>query len=471
MKKILLIFLPFILFAASVNVKVNKKIINEGEELIITISAQGKNIKFPQISKIDGQNIIGTSTSDNISVINGSMTEITAHSYAIYPQKSINIPSFTVYINNKPFKTKPVFIQVTKPKQTKGDFELDINISKNNLYLGENAVLNIKFIQKENASSIQIQKPNFKNFIFKKISSNQKIKKGKQILTYKFLIIPQKTGTYEIGPLIARIGKIVNSPQSNNFFGLSMASMKYTDIYSNTLKLKISPIPTNSIYGDFNISLNAKNRIKADKPNKITLQIKGCGDFYSMGNFSLNIPNVTIYPSNSKKDLKIINNKLCGTFTKNFTIIAEHNYTIPSIYIKEFNGKIHTIKTIPVDVNVTNFGNTYIKPVNQIQPKIIKKTIVKNNYKIIALTALIFLTAGIILGVLLYFLYNRFNDFEIKSIKKADKKGLLNILKKYEDNPKIKEIIQQIEENIYNNTNNKIDKKEIIKIIKKLKKK
>ena len=157
--KIFFLLIPIFIFAANVSVSVNKTHLNTGEELIITIHAQGHNVHFPQINQIDGTNITGTSRADNISVINGKMKESITQSYILYPIKSITIPSFTVIIDSKAYHTKPLKITVEEPKQTKGDFELDVNISKNNLYLGESAVLTMKFIQSKQADSINIQKP------------------------------------------------------------------------------------------------------------------------------------------------------------------------------------------------------------------------------------------------------------------------------------------------------------------------
>ena len=465
-----LLFLPLILLGANVNVSVNKQQLTAGEELVVTITASGNNIKFPQITKIDGVTITGTSRSDNISIINGNMQESISQSYILYPTKSITIPSFNVYIDGKLYKTKPIFIKVTKPKQTKGNFELDINISKHNLYLGESAILTLKFIQKANASSIQIQQPVIKNFIIKQISSSQINKSDEKILIYKFLIIPQKSGTYEIGPLIAQVGQVVNSVV-NNFFGLQIASMKYKNIYSNTIKIRVNDIPQNSIYGNFTITLKAKKRVKANQPNTAILTIKGCGDFYLLGGFNLNIPNVTIYPQKPIKSLNINQDKICGTFTQKFTIIADNNYTIPAITLNAFDGKLHILKTKPINVEVLNPAHPkFIQPKTVIQKKvIIEKKVVKNNTNPIIIS-IISLIVGIILGIGIYILYNKLNDEEIKKIKKANEKELLNILKKYEENDKIKQIMETIEENIYKNANNKIDKKEIIKIIKNIRK-
>ena len=466
--RFLLLFLPFILLASGVNISVNKKVLNAGEELIVTLSAEGENIKFPNIQEIDGNTIVGTSTSDNISIINGKMKEIMKKSYILYPQKSIKIPSFTVIIDGKTYKTKPIFVKVTIPKQTKGKYELDINISKKRLYLGENAVLTLKFIKKADAQSIQIQRPYIKNFLIKEIGSKDLKKDNEEIIIYKFLLIPQKSGQYTIGPFLAQIGKLIKT-SSDDFMGLQIASMKYQNIYSNKLKINVEPIPSGTVYGDFNISIKSKNEIDANEPNKITLLISGCGDFYSIEPFSLNIKNATVYEGKPKLNLHIKNNKLCGSFTQIFTVIANKDYKIPSFKLKTFDGKIKTISTPEIKIHIKNISsikkihkkNTILNPMPNSQNKHI-------NLAYFLLIALISLITGIVIGIIIVKLYNKIKNSEITKIKKADEKELLNILKKYEENDKIKEIMRKIEENIYKNTQNQINKKEIIKIIKNL---
>ena len=467
MKKIIL-FLPIFILAAALNISVNKKTLTAGEELIITLSAKGKNVKFPTLTKIDGVNIVGTSDSSSISIINGEMRESVTRSFILYPTKDLTIPPLTVYIDGKKFQTKPIHIKVIAPTQTKGDYELDINLSKKTLYLGESAIFTIKFIQKKRADSIQIQSPHIDGFLLKEISQNQENKNTAKIITYKFLAIPQEAKSYEIGPLIAQVGHIVKINQ-NDFFGLQIASMKYKTIYSNKIKVDVKPIPKGAIFGDFNISLKAKTQVKANTPNKITLTIKGCGDFYSLNNFNLKIPNVTIYPSKPIKNIEIKNNKLCGTFTQQFTIIADNSYKIPPITLKTFDGKLHIKKTKPIFIKVINpiKTNKTRNIINNQLPKTPQK-ITKNNNSII-LAILISLIIGILIGILIFYLITKYNNSLYKKIKNANEKELLNILKIYQDNEKIKNIIEKIEENLYKNANNKIDKKEIYKIIKKLK--
>jgi len=463
--RILLLLLPILLFALSVNVRVNKHTINIGEELVITISAEGKNVKFPNIQDIDGNTIVGISNSKNISIINEKTTEIITKSFVIYPKKDLTIPSFTIIINGKTYHTKPIKIKVIEPKQTKGNFELDINVSKHNLYLGESAILTLKFTKKINTQSIQIQKPYIQNFLIKNINSKEIKTPTKYTLIYKFLIIPQKIGNYKIGPFIAQVGTLVKT-YNDNLLNFSIASIKYKNIYSNRLKIKVKPIPYNTIYGDFNISLKAKNKLKTNEPNKVQLNISGCGDLYSIKPFNLNIKDVTVYQEKPKIILKIKNDKLCGNYIQNFTILSNKSYSIPSLKLNTFNGSVHTIFTPKINVTIKTSSkfNTLQQTPNITQKK------ESTNIKIILLISLISLAIGILVGFIIFKLYIKITSSEFTKIKKANEKELLNLLKKYEYNNQIKNIMEQLEENIYKNKNNQINKKEIIKIIKSLRK-
>jgi len=452
MKK-LFILLPLILLA-NVNISVNKKHINIGEELIITISAEGKNIQFPNINKIAEFNILATSLRNNITIINGKTKKNVSKSYIIMPDKNFTIPSFNIKIDGKIYKTKPIKIVVTTPKQTKGDFRLDINLSKKKAYLGESLIFSIKYTEKKPASTVNIQKPKIPGAIVK-ILNKKEIKNG---IIYNFLVIPQKAGHFKIGPLIANIGEEVTENLLNDPF-FPIKQIKYKTIFSNQLTLDIYPIPKNTTYGNFTISLKASTKAKTNKPNTATLTIMGCGDFYDLPEFHLNIKNATVYEATPKIRTFIQNNKLCGKFTKEFHIIAESNYTIPKITLNEFNGTINTISTHPIKVEVKDIATKTPKPT-----KIVQSTI-KTHSNLLPYIIII-LTIGI--GTIFIFLYFK-SDNLIKKIKKANEKELFNLLLAYESHPKIKEILIKLDENIYQNKTHKINKKEIIKIIKNLK--
>lgn len=472
MKKIVLLIIATIIFA-NVTVKINKTNITQGDEVVFTITAEGKHVKLPDIDKIGPYKVEGSANSENITIINGEMHSTVSRSYIFYPLKDITIPSFKVIIDGKTFYTKPIHIKVSKLKKIKDkNYDLSLFLDKNETYLGEGRILTIKFSQSLNVNpqSIQIQRPNLNDFLVKQISTKSYIQNDKKITIYKFLIIPQKSGIFTIGPIVANIGILQKeNPFDDPFF--SAAFIKYKRIISNNITLKVKPIPKNSLWGNFQIFLKSnKSETLANTPVQIVLEIDGCGDFYDMKDFKLNIPNATIYEKKPILKTSIKNNKLCGTYKKEFTVISPNDINISGIKLLEFNGSLHKVKSNSLFIKIKNstLNSKPPKIENFTQSKIITKTktIYKTNYLLIFISFIFGLLTGVILTKF-FKLKNKNNNITDK-IKKANDKELFKLLLPYSENKEIEEILKQLEENIYKNAKNKIDKKRIIKILKNL---
>jgi hypothetical protein len=349
---------------------------------------------------------------------------------------------------------------------------LSISLDKNETYLGEGRILTIKFSQSINANpqSIQIQRPDLNDFLINQISTKTYIKDNKKITVYKFLIIPQKSGKFTIGPIIANIGILQKeNPFDDPFF--SAAFVRYKRIVSNDVTLNVKPIPQNSIWGNFQITLKAdKLKALANTPVKITLEIKGCGDFYDMKDFKLNIPNATVYEKKPVLKTFIKDNKLCGTYKKEFTVISPNDINISGIKLLEFNGTLHEITSNPLFIKIEHSmlnSSKQDKIENFTNLNKTVKTVYKTNYILTAIFFILGLLSGIILTKIIY-KKNKKETTIIEKIKKANEKELFKLLLPYSKNKEIEQILKQLEENIYQNTKHKIDKKRIIKIIKNL---
>jgi sporulation-control protein spo0M len=331
MKKIIFL-LPIILFAF-VNVSVNKKSVYPGEEVVFTIEASGNNIEFPTINNIGSFPVQGSAVSQNITILNGNMQKSISKSYIFFPTKSVTIPSFNVKIDSKIYKTKPIKITVTKAKMTKdANFKLKLSVNKTHAYISEPIIFKIIFFQKEGTTpqSIEIQKPKFSDFFTRQISKKEYKKDNFNITEYSFLLIPQKEGNYKIGPILAKIGYLVKeTPFNDPFFNLMSASLKYKTIFSNDLNITVKSIPKSAVFGDFKVSIKAnKTTIKPNEAVKVNLVIKGCGDFYDLPDFKLNLSDATVYENSPKINTYIKDNKLCGEYNKEFSIISNNNIKI-----------------------------------------------------------------------------------------------------------------------------------------------
>ncbi len=479
----LIVFLSVSLFADIKSV-VNKNEITRGEEVVFSLIANGNNVQFPNINKIDGYQIEGTQSSQSISIVNANTTREISRSYIFTPLKSITIPSYSVKVDGKIEKSKPIKIKVVKFSSTpaSSNFSLKMTVNKKNVYVGEPIVLNIIFKQKRdiNIGGIQFTQPDFSNFWVKSSGKDNKQIIGDYIVhDLKFVLVPQQAGHIKIPASKVSIAKIV---QNGDPFLPMFQSLKWTNLYSNELNINVKPLPSNiSVYGNFSITDKVdKTKVKANTPVNLTLTIKGDGNIDGINNFKLKIPNITIYGDNPKRNMHFKNGEYKGSFTQKFALISNNDFTIPAIkfsFFDEITKKIKTIETKPIKIKVISSSSQVLKhqliennntQQNQKTVKIVYKN--KNSYE-----KWIYFIVGLFLGSILMFLLK-----EIKfSIKKEEKelslankirkskndKELLKILLPYENNYEIKNIIKMIEENIYMNKNNKIDKKELSKNI------
>jgi len=163
-------------------------------------------------------------------------------------------------------------------------------------------------------------------------------------------------------------------------------------------------------------------------------------------------------------------------------LIADQDFVIPSLKFSYFekDKKVAVTKnTQPISITVTG-GNTNTTPVPQIQKAPQSKVTITNNPQVPTPSSGIensvlkywYLLVGLLIGIVstlgvLYF--NRRDTTQqeipiIKKIKKAkgDKELFDVLLGVTKEDTYISEIVEKLEENLYNKGDNKISKKEII---------
>ncbi|MEA3314428.1 MAG: BatD family protein, partial [Campylobacterota bacterium] len=245
-KIIILLLITINIFASGVEVILDRPAIYKGDKVSFTIKASGSDVEFPNIKNIDGYSIDGVSKSSSTSIINGDISKSISQRYTFSPLESVVIPSFTIEIDGKEYKTKAKKVSVLKATQSKkgDDFIVELSTDKNKLYVGESTILNIAFKQKLNAKAdkLNLNKPELSDFWMKKIKDSDQYNDGEYIVqTFKYLIFPQKDGNLTINSIQADIGKIVrdrNSAMFNDpFFNSFSNQIRWAKIYSNSLNI------------------------------------------------------------------------------------------------------------------------------------------------------------------------------------------------------------------------------------------
>jgi len=492
--KIILFFLLAIdLFATSVDIKLSAPAIYRGDDVSFTISVKDGDANFPNITDIKGYPILGISSSSSQSYINGKSSKTISKTYTFAPLQDVVIPSFKIEVNGDDYWTKSKKIAVLKPAPSKNgdDFIVQIKANKTHLKVGQSTIFTILFKQRidANADKLNINEPKIDNFWVKKISGAKQYRSQNYIVTpFSYLIFAQKAGDFTINPIEADIGKLTQNNMggffNDPFFNSLSSSIKWRKIFSNSLKIKVDPLPNNmELYGDFKIDAKVdKTQVYINKPVNLTIKISGIGNINDIQKFNLDNSDKTVYADEPIIKEKLIGNKYGGTFTQKIAIISSDDFTIPSLslkYVDSKTQKIKIIKTKPIKIKVLGaMANNHTQTTIQTKAQPIVSTPPKTETKIVvqkekSYLKYIFLVLGLILGVVVTYivlkrgLNNTTQENHItKKIRSAKSdKELFELLLPYsKENKVVSDILKQLEENIYNNAHHKIDKQKLYDI-------
>lgn len=461
-----LIFFVFYLCSAfAAQASLSSTHITLGDEVTLSISANGSSVEFPELQNIASFDILGTSTEQRSEYINGKFSQEMRKNYSFMPTKSITIPPFEVLVDGKKQQTKALRLSVDTTVASNSPFLLEMRIPKTQVMQYEGIPL--EFIFKRDVgvdiSDLRLQTPKFENFWVKEgLKTKPEIVDGYVIYKMNFFIYPQIAGDFELPPARVDVGMNV---KSRDVFDILRNQTKQKSVFSNPLSLHVAPLRGTNLYGDFTLSAQVdKDQINQNEGVNLTLKITGSGNFDDIDAFVLDIPQANIFADKPSVKTFAQDTQMLGEFVQKFSISASDNFIIPPFkltYFDKKSQKIITKETQPVRIGVKNAQKE--KTIAIDAPK--KLEDVEQNDTV--LTSLIAFALGVFLTLLIVAIVfvTRRKRFVFPKFK--DDKDLLKILLKYRArDPKIDAYIELLEENIYAGKTNKIDKKDIKKVIK-----
>lgn len=444
-KILIIIFICTNAFCAQIFLKKDK--IKQGEIAILKFEVIGHDIKMPKIDKIGEYKIISKQKIKKTILKNNKKQILHEYFYTFLPDESVKIKSFDILVDGKIQKTNQLYLEVEKI------VFIDLNISSNEIYLGEllKLELNAKY-QKDKVSSFSIQMPNLKDFYIKQIIEEKQIETSDFIMKkISYFITPKRVEEFVIHPFFAHVIKLEKHDKQNYYY----VNTKILQIKTKEKKIKVKNLPKNiNIIGDFNFTLSVdKFKIKANEPLNASILIKGYGNIDEINPFDLNASAI-VFQDKPKIKEQIINGKIQGEFSQKFSFIANHDFNISQINFSYFDIKTNKIKTL-------TSKTIMIKVISEN-----KKFDNKNNYKIISKTnktyVILAFMIGLTLGILITFFIKYFK-FNLK------KQTLLqDIIIYYGKNKALDKWIEKLEENYKLNKKHKINKKEIQSLINKI---
>ena len=506
---LLALLIPLALLAGGVRATVDKKEVTKGDTVTLTIEAEGREVKFPVVKEIDGFPVLGTARSSHITIVNGDVKRTVVKSFTFAPMKSVTIPSYEVEVDGQTFRTDPIEVKVvdkpSTPTAGTGGTVLTLRLYKTRAKVGEPIEMEVtlRYPSGRNIVQTELEKPQFENVWIKQVGRPvREVKEDEVVETYRYLIFPQKAGSFRLGPLTAKIARRVrvkppiSDPffDADDFFNDFFARLEWKRVASNTIDLQVDPLPGGvELYGDFTIRADVdKREVKAGKPVELTVTVEGEGNVEDVPKFDLDIPGAVVYSDDPTVKEWVHGGKYGGRFMQKITIVADRDFTIPSLSLRYYDPKEEKVvekRTAPIEVKVTGGSHSTVASTKSSGPKVSNAPSSPSKEESSAATsesdgkapsswlAALWILTGIVLGAGGLLLWQRLSEKlrtrSARGVPTADKirkarsdRELFDLLLPYaKEDEEIETALQKLEANLYRGEKNSVDRELMAEIV------
>ncbi len=475
-----------LLFAASlmhagVTAQVDHSSVVLGERVVLNLNISGDDFEEPVLDKICGSDILSTSRSTNMQIINGSYSKTQMISYTFMPTASCTIDPIAVKVDGK-YESSDALKVTVKPAGALKDapFILTMESEKPSVYVGEPFKVTITLKQRHNAEAVdsKFAPPELKNFWIKEQQQGRRFEEGDYSVTkVVYVVAAQKSGPQQIGR--AQL-QVATRSHSRDAWGQWFPQLQWRSFFSNELSLDVKALPQGvNLVGDFAITAELdKKEVNAGEPVNLTLKISGKGNFEDIGSLKPSIPNVNIFEEDATTKGYIEQDVYRGTWQQKMAFVADGDFTIPPIELRYFDTASEQIKTVKTGaLHVTVRGGGMKKAQQEL-----KISRASDNEKAdheasapvagMSKMAVAAATAGGFLGGILIMLlpWRRLRLGRAKEgserVSSSDHRAALAALMRHLDDPEAAAMVGKLEANLYEGAGETIDKKALKALLK-----
>ncbi len=451
---------------AKVIAEVDSSTVELGEMVTYSLNISGEDITRPNIKRLCDSDVISTSSQTSMQIINGNISKNYVLSYKFVPQKSCTIEPVEVEIDGKIESSNALEVKVVPISGAKDlDFVLKLESDKKELYVGETFDMTLTFKQRKNAEAVdsKFTSPDLKGFWIKNESKPQKYEDGKYVITkIVYTMAPQRAGELKITKAQMQVAS--RSSKADRW-GSWIPSIKWKSYFSNELSFDVKPLPSGiNLIGNFNINAAVdKTEVNANEAVNCSIEVVGNGNLEDIESFKPEIDGVAVFD----EKITVEGDKL----TQKIVFVAERDFVIPAFSLKYFNPQTKEIKTIHTKKMPIGVKNSKSEETLNIKKQESRSNAQESLETTQTETAALIISfaIGLICGILIMIFRDKisFKKEHKSSIK--DPKNLLVKLLEFKYDPQVKEIIEILEKNIYQNQNIEIDKKILREILKRYK--
>lgn len=364
-------------------------VVRQGQQfrLTYTVNSQAGDFNPPDLSPFDVLAGPSTSSSTNVSIINGKMTRKYRQTYTYVLQASetgkYTLSPAQVEVDGQTYQSNALTIEVIKQKQGSGgqkqsspsqaqkgktkevqapgdDLFVKVLVDKDRVYQAEPLVATIKLYSKLNISGLEnVKFPAFEGFYKQEIETPtlrqlEKENVNGQIygtgILKKYLLFPQKSGQLTIGSFQVDCivqKKVEGKSRSifDDFFG-SYRNVRMS-VESEPVGVQVRPLPSGAPrhfsggVGSFQIDAKLdKQQVKVNEGVSLTLEVSGRGNLKVMDHPSVEFaPDLEVYDPKVSNNIEVSQRGARGTKTIEYLIIPRHagEYRIPPVRMSYFD--------------------------------------------------------------------------------------------------------------------------------------
>lgn len=380
------------------------KVVRKGQQfrLVYTINNKVDDFQAPSIDQLLVLAGPSTSTSTNISIVNGEMTRKFELKYTYVLQGNetgkFTIPPAKVEVDGKIYQSDALEIEVIEGKASQGTPQssgkqessgqtaeapgdklfVRVLLSDRNVYREEPIVATLKLYSKLRVSNLgNVKFPDFNGFYKQEIPTpdlrqltNENVN-GEIYQTgvlKKYLLFPQRTGEITIEPFELEFivqKRVQSSSRSifDDFFG-SYRNVKMP-VASEPVKVNVRSLPGNKPaafkggVGSFTVETSLdKNQVKTNEGVNLKIRISGRGNLKVIDAPDVNFPpDLETYDPKVTDNIDVSEAGARGYKEYEYLVIPRHagEYRIPSIEFAYFDlssRSYKTLKTEPVKLQV-----------------------------------------------------------------------------------------------------------------------
>lgn len=359
-----------------ITVEVDRTILSTNEQLILTVRVTSDflDIPSPDLSQLTDFVVVNSSTSTQVSIINGDLTTQGVFVYSLQPLREggLIIGPVSVNMGGQIFQTEPIDIRVISgaspapsappsdaPETLQGqDFFVEVEIDNPTPYLGQQITYVFKFYKASSVSFIvqpDYQPPSFTNFWGQTILSQP---------TYNTTVSGREYMVTEIRTALfpANLGAVTIDPAK-----IVIPNFPYQDIVLETepVSLKVQSLPSGApadfkgAIGRFEISASlSENEGVVNEPLTLIVEIKGAGNVKALVEPPLpKLSNWRVFESQVHDTVEVQRDTVFGVRRFERLIVPGQpgSYTIPAISFSYFDleaNQYRTVNTEPIPVTV-----------------------------------------------------------------------------------------------------------------------